>query len=132
MKFSTIYDCPYNKVIWKKFLTIPAYDSESIGTYEGGWTYSYGVWRPTPNSIMRSALSCSFFNAPSREAIYKRIHQLAFGDEWEYDFEEFLAWDAKNLKNSTSSSDMRLNYSDDIKLYGCVQFDNHMDKPASK
>lgn len=39
------------------------------------------------------------FNAPSREAIYYRIHKLAYGPEWEYDYEEFVKWDqgAKNI-----------------------------------
>ncbi len=37
------------------------------------------------------------FNAPSREAIYNRIHKLAYGNEWEYDYEEFTNYDAKNL-----------------------------------
>lgn len=33
------------------------------------------------------------FNAPSREAIYYRIHKLAFGKEWEYNHESFVKWD---------------------------------------
>ena len=33
------------------------------------------------------------FNAPSREAIYYRIHKLAFGTTWEYDYESFVKWD---------------------------------------
>ena len=36
------------------------------------------------------------FNAPSREAIYYRIHKLAYGDSWVYNFEDFATWDAKN------------------------------------
>ena len=37
------------------------------------------------------------FNAPSREAIYKRIHRLAFGKEWQYDYEAFVEYDQKNI-----------------------------------
>ena len=36
------------------------------------------------------------FNAPSREAIYYRIHKLAYGDSWVYNFEDFAAYDAIN------------------------------------
>ena len=30
------------------------------------------------------------FNAPGREAIYKRAMKLAYGDSWTYDYEEFV------------------------------------------
>ena len=33
------------------------------------------------------------FNAPSREAIYKRAMKLAYGDSWTYDYEEFVKFD---------------------------------------
>ena len=36
------------------------------------------------------------FNAPSREAIYYRIHKLAYGDSWQYDYEDFVEYDAIN------------------------------------
>ena len=36
------------------------------------------------------------YNAPSREAIYIRLHKLAFGAGWEYDFDEFAAFDIKS------------------------------------
>ena len=35
-------------------------------------------------------------SAPSREAIYYRIHKLAYGASWKYDYETFVSWDAKN------------------------------------
>jgi hypothetical protein len=40
------------------------------------------------------------FNAPSREAIYYRIHKLAYGADWKYDYEKFVEWDAKNRTNN--------------------------------
>ena len=43
------------------------------------------------------------FNAPSREAIYYRIHKLAYGDDWEYDYEKFVEWDAKNRKTQSDA-----------------------------
>ena len=62
-----------------------------LGIYEGGGTYDYGVFRPTFNSIMRC--SNDYFNAPSREAIYKRIMKFSEGSSWEYDYETFVKFD---------------------------------------
>ena len=79
---------------WNYFINDSRYANEGLGAYEGGLTYWTGVWRPTENSIMR--YNTGGFNAPSREAIYYRIHKLAYGDSWEYDFEKFVEWDARN------------------------------------
>ena len=49
---------------------------------------------PTEDSMMNS--NKGKFNAPSREAIYYRIHKLAYGASWKYDYETFVKWDAKN------------------------------------
>ena len=89
-------------VLWAKFLDDSRYANEGLGCYEGGLTYWSGVWRPTENSIMR--YNTGGFNAPSREAIYKRIHHLAYGDSWEYDYEEFVAWDAINRTETAISA----------------------------
>ena len=85
---------------WSHFVNDTRYASEGLGAYEGGLTYWTGVWRPTENSIMRH--NTGGFNAPSREAIYYRIHKLAYGDSWNYDYEDFVEYDAIN--RSTSSS----------------------------
>ena len=79
---------------WNHFINDTRYANEGLGAYEGGLTYWSGVWRPTENSIMR--YNTDGFNAPSREAIYYRIHKLAYGDSWEYDYEDFVEWDARN------------------------------------
>lgn len=79
---------------WNHFINDTRYANEGLGAYEGGLTYWSGVWRPTENSIMRD--NTGGFNAPSREAIYYRIHKLAYGDSWEYDYEKFVEWDARN------------------------------------
>ena len=79
---------------WSHFVNDTRYANERLGAYEGGLTYWTGVWRPTENSIMR--YNTGGFNAPSREAIYYRIHKLAYGDSWEYDYEDFVEWDARN------------------------------------
>ncbi len=89
------------KVRWSYFLTDTRYANEGLGAYEGGCTYWSGVWRPTENSIMR--YNTGGFNAPSREAIYYRIHKLAYGADWQYDYEKFVEWDAKNRKAAAAT-----------------------------
>ncbi|MBQ6879547.1 MAG: leucine-rich repeat protein [Bacteroidales bacterium] len=82
------------QVRWANFIEDERYANEGLGAYEGGLTYWSGVWRPTENSIMR--YNTGGFNAPSREAIYYRIHKLAYGEDWEYDYEKFVEYDAIN------------------------------------
>lgn len=82
------------QVRWANFIEDERYADEGLGAYEGGLTYWTGVWRPTENSIMR--YNTGGFNAPSREAIYYRIHKLAYGNDWEYDYEKFVEYDAVN------------------------------------
>ena len=47
------------------------------------------------------------FNAPSREAIYYRIHKLAFGDDWEYEYEDFVEYDAINRTPASAPASVR-------------------------
>lgn len=92
-----IYDYINESTVkWRHFLSDPRYANEGLGIYEGAFTYYKGAYRPTENSIMHH--KTGGFNAPSREAIYIRIHKLAYGDDWEYDYEEFVKYDAKNRK----------------------------------
>ncbi len=90
-----------NTIRWSKFIDDTRYANDGLGAYEGGLTYWTGVWRPTENSIMR--YNTGGFNAPSREAIYYRIHKLAYGDSWEYDYEDFAEYDAINRKAAASA-----------------------------
>lgn len=87
-------------VKWSHFLSDWHYVYDGLGVYEGGATYWKGVWRPSENSIMR--YNTGGFNAPSREAIYKRIHKLAYGGSWQYDYEAFVEYDAINRKSAHS------------------------------
>lgn len=96
MNISTTNDLEH--VPWKAFLTIPEYVNDGTTIIEGGHDVTMGVWRPSSTSIM----SCDYtvypyFNAPSREAIYRRIHLISEGPGWVYDFDDFVEWDAKNL-----------------------------------
>lgn len=89
-----------DKVIWKHLLQDSRYQGadafgETLGTYEGACTFWTGAWRSTDESMMRSNIHG--FNAPSREAIYKRVMSTAFGDSWKYDYETFVQFDMAHL-----------------------------------
>jgi len=81
-----------SEVKWAHFINDERYADEHIGVYEGAHLAGKGCFRPTENSMMRYN-DCGF-NAPSREAIYKRVMKLSEGDDWEYDYETFVAFDA--------------------------------------
>ena len=81
-------------VYWSRFLNDSRYFYDGLGVYEGGFTYWKGVWRPTNNSIMNQ--NTGGYNAPSREAIYYRMHKLAYGRKWTYNYEEFVQYDKIN------------------------------------
>lgn len=89
-------------ILWAHFLADTRYKYDGLGIFEGGMTYWTGVWRPTENSIMRH--NTDGFNAPSRERIYYRIHKLAYGDSWQYDYETFVQFDAVSRKTSRSAA----------------------------
>ncbi len=100
-------------VKWSRFLNDSRYDGDGLGVFEGGLTYWTGVWRPTENSIMR--YNEGGFNAPSREAMYYRIHKLAFGADWTYDYEAFVGYDAVNRTASVrSGAPYRMDEPDDF------------------
>lgn len=88
------------EIKWSAFLSDPRYEGQDIGIYEGALTYYTGVYRPSKDGAMNSGVGP--FNAPSREAIYYRIHKLAYGESWEYDYEEFVEYDAIN-RTATAS-----------------------------
>lgn len=96
-----------NSVLWSKFLKDSRYQGkdnygETLGIYEGACTYWSGAYRPTNESMMRSNMHG--FNAPSREAIYKRVMSTAYGKEWEYDYEEFVTFDQAHLPTPTETT----------------------------
>ena len=88
------------QVKWSHLLSDPRYANEGLGLFEGASTYWTGIWRPTENSIMR--YNTGGFNAPSREAIYYRIHRLAYGESWVYNYEDFVTYDARNRRSAVS------------------------------
>ena len=93
-------------VLWKQFINDARYkgkdaNGEELGVYEGACTYWRGAYRPTNQSMMNSNIHG--FNAPSREAIYKRIMKVAYGSQWQYDYEEFVNFDLKHLPQPRSA-----------------------------
>ena len=97
------------QVRWAKFINDERYADEGLGVYEGGYGYDYGVWRSSETSILSGDLAAGF-NAPSREAIYYRIHKLAHGADWEYDFEEFVTYDEINRTAAASAASAARTY----------------------
>ena len=94
-----------SNVLWSRFVKDSRYANENIGAYAGGYTYPTGVWRPTMWSIMNQHHVYGTFNAPSRAQIYTRIMKLSEGQDWQFDYEEFVKWDqAHPTKQSTSPS----------------------------
>lgn len=97
------------KVRWAHFLSDARYSGQ-VGIYQGALTYKYGAYRPTDNSIMR--YNVGGYNAPSREAIYKRIMTLSEGSGWKYDYETFVAYDSVNRSAASQSY-----YSDELRNF---------------
>lgn len=86
-----------NLVKWNHFIGLDGYDE--VNAFEGGNYKDFGMWRPEQGSIMGGNIG-SYFNAPSREAIVKRIMNLK-GDD--YSFETFLSLDSIYNSNGYSS-----------------------------
>lgn len=90
------------EVRWSYFLKDPRYAEEGLGVWEGALLYEYNVYRCSENSVMNRTGGHSsgpknksdWFNAPSREQIYKRVMQLSEGPDWKYDYETFVEFDA--------------------------------------
>ena len=91
-----------DRIKWARFLADSRYQYDGVGVFEGACTYWTGAWRPSDVSIMRD--NTGGYNAPSREAIWYRLHKLAYGDTWTYDYEDFVAYDAVNRKTAASSA----------------------------
>ena len=45
----------------------------------------------------------NFFNAPSRAQIYTRIMKLSEGQDWQFDYEEFVKWDQAHPTKMSAS-----------------------------
>lgn len=85
---------------WKDYLNDSRYTSENIGSYEGAFLYGKGCYRPTENSMMR--YNDTPFNAPSREAIYKRVMTLS-DPSYKYSHEDFVEFDLATSKSASQA-----------------------------
>ena len=89
------------EVRWKHFLNDPRYSEEGLGVWEGAYVFEFGIYRPSEESIMNGCgdhgsalIHPNWFNAPSREQIYKQIMKYSEGPDWQYDYEKFVEIDA--------------------------------------
>ena len=90
-----------NTINWAHMLADSRYAKDDLGIFEGAATYGKGCYRSSYDSMMRSNIS--WFNAPSRELIYKAVMTLSEGKEWEYNYETFVNFDKKNIQNYSRS-----------------------------
>ncbi len=75
---------------WKHYFDIAGYDA--VGLYEGAYLYYTNVWRPEFISCMED--NRFYFNAPSREAIVRRVMKSA-GETFSMD--DFIAKDNQRM-----------------------------------
>ncbi len=80
---------------WKHFIGKSGY--ERVGAYEGAYYFSLGMWRPELTSCM--IFNEPYYNAPSREAIVKRIMQTA-GEE--FTMEKFVEKDIQKAPGNAA------------------------------
>ncbi len=80
---------------WAKYYGRDGY--ESVGYFEGGLKYQYGVWRSEEYSCMDN--NVPYFTAPSREKLYSRVMEHA---GITFDFQEFLQFDKANVATGRS------------------------------
>lgn len=86
-----------SSILWTSFLADSRYaDADDLGVYEGAATYTEGVYRSSDNSIMNSQFtSTEGFNVVSRQQIFNRVIEYAFGDT--PDYEDFVDFDQQLL-----------------------------------
>ena len=114
-------------VKWSHFLSDERYSNQGLGIFEGGFAqYAYGIWRPTENSIMNSATTG--FNAPCREAVYKRVNELA-NDSFVYDYETFVAFDQKAMSRASKPNSVRMDYRNSVRKLPPPVFIKGTDNP---
>ncbi len=87
-------------MLWKLYFSTPGY--EAVGLYEGAMLYTRGVWRPEKVSCMED--NRPYFNAPSREAIVRRIFRISGTN---FDFNTFVSKDRIKSDNTAQTAGIR-------------------------
>ena len=96
-----------NNIKWKHFVAKAGY---AVTAHEGGYYFTYGVWRPESSSCMID--NRQYYNSPSREHIVKRILRTAHNARVSeyvngvltpipndpYNFDEFVRLDVKKTE----------------------------------
>lgn len=93
-----------SNIRWHSFLEDSRYDESHVSILEGA-RYAYDIWRSADGTIMSS--SGDQYSVPSREAIYKVINKLAYGDSWQYDYETFVQQDLKNIQPAAGTASVK-------------------------
>ncbi len=96
------YNSTQSTVRWSRFLNDSRYANDNLGIFEGAYTYGKGMYRSSENSMMH--YNIPWFNAPSREIIYKAIMTLSEGPAWTYNYEDFVTYDAINRSSTAASA----------------------------
>ena len=92
-------DSDVTKTYWADFAADSRYDFEKLGCYEGGDCQATGVYRASENSIMsESTWNHNNYNVIAREMFYKRCMNIAYGDSWTFDYEDFVKFDLDKAK----------------------------------
>ena len=87
------------KTPWADFAADSRYDFEKLGCYEGGEYQATGVYRATEWNIMMGSLVTFFnYNVIARVMFYKRCMNIAYGDSWTYNYEDFVKFDLEKAK----------------------------------
>lgn len=85
-----------DQVHWAHYFNRSGY--EAVDMYEGGYLYTRGVWRPEVISCMHD--NRAYYNAPSREAIVRRIMKASGST---FNMNDFISKD-KIKKDPTTKS----------------------------
>ena len=101
-------DSDVTKTYWADFAADSRYDFEKLGCYEGGYYQKKGVYRPTEIGIMNTG-DC-VFHVFGRSMIYKRCMKIAYGDSWEFNYEDFVKFDLEKAK--AEHEELRKQYPD--------------------
>lgn len=79
-------------VPWADLMADSRFALENIGIYDKAW-YSGGLYKSSTNSIMNNSHECKWFNAQSRKAIYINLMKASEGEDWQYNYEDFVKFD---------------------------------------